>query len=977
MLTNFRSQARVIDLLGREQIADSPTAIGEIFKNALDAAARNVWVDFQEERDLLIIHDDGLGMRYNDVTEKWLVLATDSSHQGSESNAAWAKFADKEQATWLKQPRYGEKGIGRLSISILGRFTLLWTVWGKGNEKVGTLCLVHWNLFRHPRKLFEDLPIPCAEFKQPATADDISQLLLRLKKSPKIQSILKDTTWDATLRDELDSDLKKGFDLPKNFKKLPWEDGTSFYIQGVSEHVSELFEKRNRYLKPEEDLSPDQLKSFHSFSTFWDPFHSHVDGRDFRIHPSFRGVALPDTNRYWQPDDFTRCDHHIRVEVDENGYASGTLKNYGKKPIEYRKQLKTLPRTHRSPGKFIVEIGYLQGERSVSKLPADDYSETHSRLEHSGGFSIYLNKVRIQPYGSVDNDFAGFEARRLKSAGRYYFASRRMFGGIFIPSILESELREKAGREGFIASAARRGLRYWIEDLFVDLADSHYGSNADRPDKKEAKLRRGQAGRTKKRLEEDKRLFLQAVQKSRRQQDSIIKKIKEKIQNIESYKNSENNASPGTYLKEMDSKLSQLREISQIVYDTPDTPPVGVVLEGDELTAVDQYRSDRARILRDLHKRILKFSEDYDKASSRLLDYKERVDLLRKRIESTRLTLSKEIESLILPIIKQNENIEERIKDIGENEYKQVVTVFEEALGKITPEAIVNDRTQNLSRKLEEAIQKTKEFFEEVVKPRLLDLRNEIEHLLENTSSAVLAQDLADEITRLKDRESYLIELAQLGLITETATHEHESHVQKVLDSIQYLRKLSKKDDLEVIDQLATSFGIVDARMRMFDPLIRRQGKVSDLLSGAVIVDFLKSHFLSNFENGVIEATDSFQESAYHSVKIPVFLGAVYNLVHNALYWCRQGSSRSAIRLSATGGRITISDTGPGVSPRDSKRIFDPGFSRRPYGRGLGLFIAKEALNAIGYDLILASEPQIDALEGANFVIEQQQEDYA
>jgi hypothetical protein len=150
MITHFRSQARVIDLLGREQIADSPTAIGEVFKNALDAAARSVRVDFKDQSDLLEIHDDGLGMRYSDVVNKWLVLATDSSHLSAEANAAWAKYADAEQKQWLQEPRYGEKGIGRLSISILGRFTLLWTVWGGGTDKTGTLCLVHWHLFRHP-----------------------------------------------------------------------------------------------------------------------------------------------------------------------------------------------------------------------------------------------------------------------------------------------------------------------------------------------------------------------------------------------------------------------------------------------------------------------------------------------------------------------------------------------------------------------------------------------------------------------------------------------------------------------------------------------------------------------------------------------------------------------------------------------------------------------------------------------------------
>ncbi len=38
----FRTRARTIDHLGREQIADCPTAISELWKNSYDAYARNV-----------------------------------------------------------------------------------------------------------------------------------------------------------------------------------------------------------------------------------------------------------------------------------------------------------------------------------------------------------------------------------------------------------------------------------------------------------------------------------------------------------------------------------------------------------------------------------------------------------------------------------------------------------------------------------------------------------------------------------------------------------------------------------------------------------------------------------------------------------------------------------------------------------------------------------------------------------------------
>lgn len=603
-------------------------------------------------------------------------------------------------------------------------------------------------------------------------------------------------------------------------------------------------------------------------------------------------------------------------------------------------------------------------------MTEEDWAETNKRLEHAGGFSIYINNVRVQPYGAVDNDFAGFDARRLKNAGRYYFGSRRMFGGIFIPSFKGTELREKAGREGFIANGARRGLRLWIEDLFIDLADSFYGSNAERPDKKEAKLRRQREDRARKRLEEEKKLFLKNVRNAAKHQETIVKRVKDAISELAAYKNSENNAAPGTYLAEMRAKLDQLRKFGVELYDTPDVPPIGVVLEGDEQVSVENYRSKRSKIIQDFNKKLQQLSLDLEQASARHLDHKERVRLANQRIESARKSLVDGVEELIAPVILKHSDIEERIRRIGEEESKGVLVVFEEALKGVTAESVVGDATQTQARAMEAGIQKAREFFEETVKPRLTDLSNEIDHLLENASSAVLAQSLADEVTRLKERETYLVELAQLGLITETATHEHENHVTKILECIQNLRAKLNGNDLKTVATLASSFEIVDARMRMFDPLIRRSGVLSSRLKGETIVDFLQDHFRQYFDDGTIEFTEAFGNYETSSVNIPVFLGAVYNLVHNAVYWCRQGTvGVPKIRLSSGAQTLVVSDSGPGVSPRDSARIFDPGFSRKPYGRGLGLFIGREALKGIGYDLVLATEVQPAALDGANFVI--------
>ncbi|MCY1660383.1 ATP-binding protein [Chryseobacterium sp. SL1] len=124
----FRTKARAVDLLGKGQIADLPTAIIELWKNGYDAYADNLTAEiFQKEyadleNDLFLLTDDGKGMSQSDILDKWLVLGTDSK-----SRALLEIKPDKE--TLWKKPRVkaGEKGIGRLSVAFLGNPMLMLT----------------------------------------------------------------------------------------------------------------------------------------------------------------------------------------------------------------------------------------------------------------------------------------------------------------------------------------------------------------------------------------------------------------------------------------------------------------------------------------------------------------------------------------------------------------------------------------------------------------------------------------------------------------------------------------------------------------------------------------------------------------------------------------------------------------------------------------------------------------------------------
>ena len=62
------------------------------------------------------------------------------------------------------------------------------------------------------------------------------------------------------------------------------------------------------------------------------------------------------------------------------------------------------------------------------------------------------------------------------------------------------------------------------------------------------------------------------------------------------------------------------------------------------------------------------------------------------------------------------------------------------------------------------------------------------------------------------------------------------------------------------------------------------------------------------------------------------------------------------IRVGASGGNVTveIADQGPGIPPADRKRVFEMFMTTRPEGTGLGLFLARAAVERSGGTISVA-----------------------
>ena len=214
------------------------------------------------------------------------------------------------------------------------------------------------------------------------------------------------------------------------------------------------------------------------------------------------------------------------------------------------------------------------------------------------------------------------------------------------------------------------------------------------------------------------------------------------------------------------------------------------------------------------------------------------------------------------------------------------------------------------------------------------------------------------------------MELTHLGMAIEIIDHEFQSTIRAVRNN---LRRLGAWADgntqlQSVYDGIRANFDHLDGYLTLFTPLHRRLYRTEIEIKGSEIHKFLEDLFSERLaRHGIkIRATKEFlnhRVKGYPSTFYPVFV----NLVDNASFWLRDQPEPKLITLNCDGKAMSISDSGPGIPPQDQETIFELGFTRKPRGRGLGLYISRDVLKKVGFDLSVS-----DSLgnSGATFVIQ-------
>lgn len=248
-----------------------------------------------------------------------------------------------------------------------------------------------------------------------------------------------------------------------------------------------------------------------------------------------------------------------------------------------------------------------------------------------------------------------------------------------------------------------------------------------------------------------------------------------------------------------------------------------------------------------------------------------------------------------------------------------------------------------------------------------------------------LLDQLRESIEQLEAQIDGLVEAAGFGLSIGTAVHE----IEKVAGSL-----------LGRIRALSKSLSVSSRHRQQVDLLERTAATLSSELSHIAPLRLTRLEHSTTFSvrQAVLAAMGGFH-SAWKAAGVDVPLpptesdfvvkqrfGActqiIANLLDNATHWVKGSSSkrkgeRIVVQIRPKERTIVVADSGPGISTRIRKHLFEPFYSLKSPPSGLGLFISKRYMNAMVGDQSQAGEiyeatpeERISDLSGAQFVLQ-------
>lgn len=990
-MARFKTRARAVDMLGRQQVAGIPTAISELFKNAHDAYADRVWVDFIRPEQLFVLRDDGTGMTRADFEGRWLTLGTESK-LGPAAAARPSYVSDDKRL----RPVLGEKGIGRLAIAAIGPQVLVMTRPTRGHEgetEAGdlTAAFIHWSLFEIPGIDLDQIDLPVRTFPggMLPTAQDVSDMVAC------VRDVFADLASEMSeiFRVRIAAQLEAFRVDPVALDRALGEPsltgnghGTHFIICPTDESLIPAIEEGG-----DADVPPPLIKTLIGFTNTMTPDH-----KPPVIHTAFRDHKVPGVvddviaeSEFFTADEFRNADHHIEGRFDEFGQFVGTVTVYGEPTAQYVVPWTSAGGNQTACGPFRINVAVVQGVANQSTLPPNDWALMSRKLIRMGGLYIYRDGIRVLPYGNNDYDFLDMERNRTKSASYYYFSYRRIFGVIEIDRQHNDNLVEKAGREGFRENRAYREFREILQNFFIQIAADFFregGVRAERYHEHRADLERIELARRRreKHTAERRKAFRQELDAAltalergdpRLKAEALLDTLDRDLAVATAGgQQRQGAAAEGIIDAEARARggLAQLRESFRVV------PPRGVGLPQANRREFERYRDEFDQLEGTL------FTPTAEEIEIRLAEAARNTGTSidrRRRFDRSLAELTVEVRRKTQRESQQvraaADDVQERVTALARESIADVDRAVKQVLSDaaridvthLDDSGFVAERTR-----LEETVQRAADEEQQLLTAVLAQLQAVVWSKdgmdgAQATTAVDEAEALEEEVLALRERADANLELAQLGTAIQVINHEFDHTIRGVRSGLRELKAWADTNDSlnSVYGKLRQNFDHLDGYLTLFTPLQRRLYRRAITFSGNDIAKFIRDLFRDRLERHDVELVTStsfrkYQITGYPSTFYPVFV----NLVDNAIYWLLRTKGPRRIALDTVDDALRVANSGAPLLARDREAVFGQGFTRKPAGRGLGLYIAKQVLLRDGY-YIRAAEPP-DGM-GAAFTI--------
>ena len=254
----------------------------------------------------------------------------------------------------------------------------------------------------------------------------------------------------------------------------------------------------------------------------------------------------------------------------------------------------------------------------------------------------------------------------------------------------------------------------------------------------------------------------------------------------------------------------------------------------------------------------------------------------------------------------------------------------------------------------------------------VFDLRETVQRTVgelgEDHAVAALIQNTEQQVTegveRLQEVFSRLLMSAGLGHMVDIVIHEIGSPLGKINRQLLILeRQLSDLMNSDELEKVSTKINSIKGWLEQIHNLRQRLEPQTPAKRGRATTFDVYEEVEDNFH--LHEALIRKQKIKYDIIcperplKVKMSracLGQILvNLIDNSIFWLtrNKGSGNGGhicvhIESLEQGFRILFADDGPGVPDKDKTRIFEPYFTRKPNGMGLGLYICRLLIEPYG-----------------------------